>query len=351
MPKFRHAELLEFAGKLFLQAGLPRNESRLVANLLLKADLEGYSGHGLSHIQSYLDRMKNGLIRLDTRSEIVREGKTTAVINGNFYIGQVVAHEGMMLAIKKAREHGIGVVSIRRSAHVGRLADYVEMAARENFIGIAAVSVGGNSITTYGAMEPVAGTNPMAFGIPRRNGLHIIFDFATAAMSMGELRKKVDRGEAVPANVMLDAGGNPTTDFKRFQGPPKGVVLPFGHYKGSGIHLMAEILGGILTGNGLGKEWWEKGGPAVNGVFLQALAIEEFQPLEKFFEKMEELVLHVKSKKPAPGFKEIFLPGEQSRRRTEKTMREGVEIHIETWENLKRKAEEWGLTDMPEPIA
>ncbi|MDP6559702.1 MAG: Ldh family oxidoreductase, partial [Candidatus Binatia bacterium] len=94
MPKFSHDELLKFGAELLLAAGLPRDDSRLVAKLLLKGELDGYPGHGISRIPSYVSRIKQGVIRLD-RPKVIREGKSTAVIDGNFAIGQIVAQEGM----------------------------------------------------------------------------------------------------------------------------------------------------------------------------------------------------------------------------------------------------------------
>ena len=108
--------------------------------------------------------------------KVVREGKSTAVMDGNLAIGQVVAHEGMTLAIRQAREHGVGMVCLRRSGPVGCLADYVvKMAAENSLIGMATASVGSGNIASYRGMEPVTGTNSMAFGFPVRNGQHIIF--------------------------------------------------------------------------------------------------------------------------------------------------------------------------------
>jgi uncharacterized oxidoreductase len=242
------------------------------------------------------------------------------------------------------------LVCLFHSGHVGRLADYVELAANQGMVGIALVSVGGNSIASYGSMEPVGGTNPMAFGIPGKGGRHIILDFATAAMSMGELRHKVSRGEPIPEGIMLDGHGYPSTDFKDFSGPPKGVVLPFGGYKGSGLHLVAEILGGLLTGNGLGREWWDKGGPAINGLFFQAIQIEEFQPMGEFLGKLEELADFVKSRRPAPGSGPITLPGERSRATAEKQMKEGIEMEETAWAGLVRCARELAIQDIPEPL-
>lgn len=343
MPRLDHSQLLNFSEQLLLTGGMPPTDAALVAKLLVRADLRGYPGHGVTRIPSYLSWITDGTINLRKGTEIVREGKISAVIEGNHTIGQVAATAAMNLAIKKAREHGAGIVCLRHASHTGRLGDYMEMATKAGLIGMGAVSVGSGNTTLYGGMERITGTNPIAFGIPARSGQHIILDFATAAMSMGEIQKRVARKETIPDGVMLDGHGKPTNDFKIFRGPPRGAFLPFGGYKGSGIALITEILGGILTGNGLGSEWWTRGGHGVNGVFLQAIAVEEFQPLEQFFDKVEQLVTLVKSKKPAPGHEEIVLPGEKARRTEAKQLKEGVEIDEGTWAQLKRLATNLGV--------
>jgi LDH2 family malate/lactate/ureidoglycolate dehydrogenase len=213
-----------------------------------------------------------------------------------------------------------------------------------------AVSVGSGTTTLYGGMERIIGTHPMAFGIPARNGRHIILDFATASMSMGEIQKRVAKKDPIPDGVMLDGHGNPTNDFKALLGPPRGVFLPFGGYKGSGVALITEILGGLLTGNGLARNWWDKGGHGINGVFLQAIAVEEFLPLDEFFDRMDDLIGFVKSRKTAPGFQEILLPGEQARRNEEKQMKEGVEIDETTWKELQQVAVELGIDQLRRPL-
>jgi len=291
--------------------------------------------------------VKDGTLNLRDKPRILHEGKTTAVIDCHHYIGQVAAHDGMKLAITKAKAHGTGIVVLRRAGHLGRLADYMEMATDAGMIAMGAVSVGSGNTAPYGSMERVLGTNPMAFGIPGANGRHIILDFATSAMSMGELQKKLRRNEPIPAGILLDGHGNPTTDFEAFRGPPRGTFLAFGGYKGSGLSLITEALGGILSGNGLGKDWWARGAHGVNGVFLQATAVEEFLPLEQFVEKVEEFCAFVKSRKRAPGFSEIFLPGDRARKLEEKQTKEGVEIDEATWVRLEALATE--LRVMPPP--
>ena len=349
MPRFNHNELLDFSERLLSSGGMPPDDSKLVAKLLVKGELRGYPGHGLTRIAQYTSFIKNGTINLDAKPKVLRQGKTTAVIDGNHYIGQVVAQMGMELAIAKAKEHGAGIVAIRRASHTGRLADCMEMATEAGLIGMGAVSVGSGTTTLYGGMKRVTGTNPMAFGIPARNGRHILLDFATSSMSMGEIQKRVAKKEAIPDGVMLDGHGNPTNDFKTFRGPPRGVFLPFGGYKGSGVALVTEMLGGILSGNGPGKDWWAKGGHGINGVFLQAFAVEEFQPLDEFLDQVDNFISFVKSTQPAPGFSGILLPGEQARANEARQLKRGVEVDEGTWLELKQLAGELGVS-LPNPL-
>jgi hydroxycarboxylate dehydrogenase B len=349
VPKINPQELLTFCKQLLSTGGMPADDATLVAKLLVKGELRGYPGHGVIRVRQYLEFIKKGIYKLSEKPAIEREGKVTALIDGKHYIGQVAARMAMELAIKKAQEHGAGIVCVRRAGHTGRLADYMEMATDQGLIGFGVACVGAPVTTLYGGMKPITGTNPVAFGIPARRGRHIILDFATASMSMGEIQKRVRNKEKIPEGVMLDGLGNPTTDFKTFRGPPRGVFLPFGGYKGSGVALISELLGGILSGNGIGKTWWHNGGHGVNGVFLQAFAVEEFQALETFYDKVDELIALVKSTPCAPGFSEILLPGDSGRRKEAANRNNGVEIDDETWTGLIALAIELKVRDVPAP--
>jgi LDH2 family malate/lactate/ureidoglycolate dehydrogenase len=108
------------------------------------------------------------------------------------------------------------------------------------------------------------------------------------------------------------------------------------------------MLGGLLTGTGAGKQWWTNGGHGVNGVFLQAFAVEEFQPLESFYDKVDVFIEFIKSSPRAPGFSEILLPGESGRRREAEQLRSGVEIDEETWSELTDVAAEVGVKELPQ---
>ena len=350
MPKVEHNNLFDFAKQLLTAGGMPATDADLVAKLLVKAELRGYAGHGVTRVSQYLQFIENKTYDLSATPTVEHEGKVTAVVDGKHYVGQVAAHMAMQIAIRKAKEHGAGIVCLRRAGHTGRLADYMEMATEQGLIGMGAVSVGSPTTTFYGGMNAITGTNPMAFGIPARDGKPIILDFATASMSMGEIQKRVAKQEKIPDGTLLDGNGKPTNDFRRFRGPPRGVFLPFGGYKGSGVALITEILGGLLSGNGMGKQWWHNGGHGVNGVFLQAFAVEEFQSLASFYDKVDELVAFIKSSQPAPGFSEILLPGESGRRREATQLQSGIDLDDETWSELTELAAELGVTEVPATI-
>jgi len=116
--------------------------------------------------------------------------------------------------------------------------------------------------------------------------------------------------------------------------------------KAPAVALITEILGGLLSGNGLAN-MVDKGGHGINGVFLEAIAVEEFNRSMNFLDRVDELIAFVKSRKTAPGFKEIRLPGEQGRQNEARQIKEGVEIDQATWTELKQVAEELGFINCP----
>ncbi len=343
MATYTHDQLTTFAERVLTALNVPTADARLTAKLLARADLRGYSTHGVGILPEYVRRSRAGTIRLEGRPTVAHQGRSTAQIDGQLYLGQVIGTQAMGLAIEKAREHGMGAVGARNAAHFGRLADYVEQAANAGMIGMAFVSVGGASIASLGSMEPTGNSNPIAFGIPGASGEHVIFDFTTAAMSMREIARRGARGEPIPPGIMLDHQGNPTTDFAAFSGPPRGVVVPFGGHKGSGLHLVSELLAGVLTGHGTALSWMPKGGPAINGGFFVAIDVAEFMPRDQFEREVGELADFLRSRKPASGLDAVRLPGDGTRAREAERLTAGIPLDDATVTALNALAEDLGV--------
>jgi len=142
---------------------------------------------------------------------------------------------------------------------------------------------------------------------------------------------------------VLTSDGTPTTDYAAYAGPPRGVALPFGGYKGAGLHLVAEVLAGILTGHGTGMSWTSKGGPAINGALFLALDVAELMPLDQFLDEVEELAEHIRSRKPMDGVDAVRLPGDGARARAAQRSADGVPIDDATLASLRSTAESLGV--------
>jgi uncharacterized oxidoreductase len=341
VPNIRPELLSAFAEQIFMKLGASKDAAKQTAALMLLADLQGYWNHGIaSLLPDYVQRAQSGIIRPDATPEIVREGKATAQIDGHLAFGQVVGSRAISVAIEKARVHGLGAVGARNCSHFGRIASYVEQAADAGMVGMAYVTVGGGSIASLGSAVPTGNSNPIAYAFPGRDGDDVVFDFTTASMSMREVARRGTTGEPIPSGIMLDGAGNPTTDYAAFSGPPRGAVLPFGGHKGSGLHLVAEILAGVLTGHGTALTWAPRGGPAINGGLFVALDVAEFMPLERFQEELATLAEFLRSRKPAAGVDAIRLPGEGARMRAVQRASAGIPVDDATLATLGKLAQD-----------
>jgi len=343
MPSFTQDQLTTFSANVLRKLGASDEDARLAAEILIRSDVRGYPTHGIGILPEYVQRARAGTIHVDARPALLHEGKATAQIDGNLYLGQVVGTQAMSLAIDKARAHGLGAVGARNCAHFGRAADYVEQAAQAGMVGMAYISTGGASLATFGSRESTGNSNPIAFGIPGPNGEHLIFDFTTAAMSMREIARRGAVGEPIPAGIVLDKEGTPTTDYAQYAGPPRGVALPFGGYKGSGLNLVAEVLGGLLTGHGTGMSWAPKGGPAINGGLFVALDVTEFMPLDAFLKEVDELGSFLRSRQPQAGVDAVRLPGDGARARAAERIASGIPIDEKLLVSLNTAATELDL--------
>ncbi|NJM29022.1 MAG: Ldh family oxidoreductase [Rhizobiales bacterium] len=204
-----------------------------------------------------------------------RLGPSLARLEGDSAMGFYPAAEAMRAAIIMARDTGIGSVGVRNSNFHGAGAYYVNLAAEAGLIGLA-LSNSFPKVAAHGGLLPVIGTNPFAFGAPRRNDEHLLFDMATSVMAGSSLRAAEAKGEA-SAEHLTGAG----------------ALLPFGGAKGFGIGLMVEILAGVLTGAGFGpgvsSMYGATGEPGENGHYMMAIDPARFMGLETFLDRMDQL--------------------------------------------------------------
>src|SRR5882762_2345393 len=281
MPTIRAADLERLAAEIFAVRDVPRDDAEWIATLLVRANLRGHDSHGVIRVPQYCAALKSGHLNPTPKIQFAVDTPTIAVLDGDHGFGQVVARRGTALVLERARTHGLAAVALRRTSHVGRLADYAETIAAEGLVGLLwANAKSGLNVAPWGGSGKRLGTNPHAIAIPGPGGaIAMSHDFATSVWAEGKLRVKFNRGESAPPGIMLNGRGEPSTDPREYYADPVGSLLTAGGHKGYGLSLAVEILAGILSGAGAAS-----GEKSVfrNGTLIVCLDPERFMPAAEF---------------------------------------------------------------------
>ena len=345
MPRIQAGELRSLARGIFEALQVPSQEAAWVAELLVRANLVGHDSHGVIRIPQYVQAIQAALVQPGAPVEIVQESPATALIDGHWGLGQVVARQAMELAIQKAKEVAISSVGAYDMYHVGRLADYTRLAAVQELVGIMMVNAGGVSplVAPFGGMAGRLGTNPISIAFPTGGSAPFLLDIATSVVAESKVQIARYRGEETPEGWLIDHEGRPTTDPNALYHAPRGAILPLGGvagHKGFGLGMVVEILSGILARGG-------HGGYAANrishGIVLVVIDISAFVEPSNFHAEINDLLAYVKSASTAPGVAAIMYPGEPEARTEQQRQREGIVLSDETWQQIMVLARELGI--------
>ena len=333
-------ELHTIVVKILVAAGTaPKNASR-VADALVASNLCGVDTHGVFHLLSYIEQIKDGLLDAIASPKILKESATTALIDGNWTFGHVVAKDALDVAIHKATENNIAIVGAVRSNHIGRVGEYVELAAEKGMCAIVCASGFAETrpmAVPYGGREKAMHTNPIAIGFPGEDGSSMFLDFATTAMSGSKARLYKMRQHELPIGTAVDEAGYSTTN--PFLTDDGGSLLPFGGHKGYGIMAAVEFLGRSLTGS---ANFREKGKGATpmeeQGVTIIAFRADIHQPLSEFTRYAEATSDKLRSVAPSPGFNEVMIPGDPEKNARLERKANGIPIEDEVWNSVLEAA-------------
>jgi uncharacterized oxidoreductase len=336
-------KLREIAAALLQGAGASEEEAVIVSRHSIDSNLAGHDSHGIIQIPTYIDRIDVGHLVPQAPFEVVRETSTTTVIDGYWGFGYTVSEKAMKMTIDKAREHGVAATTVYRQGHVGRVTDYPVMAAEAGLIGMMTADSGRSAkqVVPFGGREARLGTNPICMAMPSNLEGPLFIDVATSAVAGGKISLALARGESIPEGWIVDKEGKPTTDPAALQ--QGGSSLPLGGeqgHKGYGLSVMVEIFSGILTGLGFGVEPY---GRHNDGVFMAAFDVESFRPLEEFKQDVTDFAMYLKETPPAPGFSQVYYPGELEHLTTQRKLKEGIEVEDATWERLRSLAVKYGV--------
>ena len=345
--RFSHHQLTRFAEGVYRAYGLPEADAALVADSLVQAELWGHASHGMLRTFWYGTRLKSGAIQARTELETVMDGGAMAVMDGHNGVGQVIAARAMESAINRARQHGVGLVSVRNSGHFGTAMYFTRMAVKAGCIGLLSTN-SSPAMAPWGGYEKRVGANPWSIAAPAGKFPPMVLDIGNTAVARGKLHVARRKGEAIPAGWATDAQGRPTLD------PAEGIagnILPIGGHKGYGIALMMDVLSGVLSGSGFGTGVvgpFVPEGSSGAGQLVMALHVPAFRPMPEFCGDMERLIGQIKSSPLAPGNDEILYPGEPEARAEDIARREGIALPAETVAELDTGARELEVKPLSE---
>ncbi len=243
-----------------------------LADIMTRAERDGSHSHGLFRVPGYVKALRSG--KVDGKAKPTVTKKTPAIIHvdGHGCFAPLAQAVGLPVLAEATAEIGVAALSLTGVHHFAALWPETEYMADRGLVGIACTAYM-PMVAPAGSKTALFGTNPISFAWPRPGKTPVCYDMATAAMAMGDVQIAARDGKSVPLGTGLDADGQPSTDPAAIA---KGVLLPFGGYKGSAIALMVELLAAGLTGEQFSYEARENdngdGGPPRGGEMVIGLS-------------------------------------------------------------------------------
>ena len=234
------------------------------------------------------------------------------------------------------------MAALRRCRHVGRLGEYVEHVAAAGLVGFALANAD-PMVAPWGGRSRMFGTNPLAWAVPTGpDAPPLVVDFATSATAEGKVAVARSRHDTLADGLVADSAGNPSTDPEDLYAG--GALLPMGQHKGYGLGLVADLVGGLLSGTGSATA---SGYDGTFGTVLVAIDVAAFTDPEAFRREVEELRARVHTTPTAPGVDTVLVPGEPEWQARSERLATGVPLAAETRDELDTLATRLGVPPLP----
>ena len=315
-----------FMVDVFKGLGVPEDEAAICAETLITADKRGIDSHGISRCKPiYYDRIKDGIQKSKTKIDVVRDRKAVAVLDGNNGMGHVIGRYAMNMAIQKAKDYGIGMVTVRNSTHYGIAGFYALMAAEANMASMNGTNARPSIAPTFG-VENMLGTNPICYGFPTDEDFPFVLDCATSVTQRGKIEVYDRLGKDVPEGWVIGHDGKSRKDTNQIlidlvQGkaaltPLGGIGEDNGGYKGYGYATAVEVLSSAFQAGNIMKDLsgFDSDGkrkPIELGHFFIAINVDDFIEPDVFKKNAGNIMRALRDSKKAPGQERIYTAGEK----------------------------------------
>ena len=316
----------EFLIEAFKGYGVPEEDAKICADVLLESDRRGIESHGCNRFKPiYINRIVNGTLLPVTNIEILKETPTTVVMDAHDGMGMVASHKMMEMLIKKAKTYGMAGGAIRNSTHYGIAGYWTTMASKEGLIGITGTNARPSIAPTFG-VENMMGTNPLTFALPTDEEFPFCLDCATSIVQRGKIEYYARSGKDTPAGMVISREGEALTDSEQILknlvdgtaalAPLGGIGDELAGYKGYGYAAIVEILSAALAGGEFMKALsgvGEDGNPQMFhlGHFFFVVDPEAFMGLDTFKKIAGDICRALRASEKAPGCERIYTAGEK----------------------------------------
>ena len=332
-------KLTELGIEIFTKQGATLERATFLVETLVEANLTGHDSHGVHYYARYSERIREGFLKVDADPVVVKETPGTAFINGNWTFGQITAKKLVEVAVDKAKENMVSAVGAYNCNHIGRIGYYTDWAAKQGIISTFYVNVGHPIVSVHNGLGKTFGTNPYSASVPTSGDTPFLVDYATSVVAAGKLSVAAAKRAKIPKHWTKDQYGRENDDPTVLR--QGGWLLPFGMYKGYGLQMVVELLGGVLTSSRIGPSGIEIP-PSPNGIFMMAVNPDAFVGLEEFTKNTDTLLEQVKNW-PARGGERVMVPGMPEKETKEKRLLEGIDVPETTWGEIMVLCEELGI--------
>ncbi|MEV7769198.1 Ldh family oxidoreductase [Microbacterium sp. NPDC086615] len=335
--------LRAFARDVFESVDVPRADAELVADSLVAADEWGHQSHGVLRLPWYLERLRTGAMRPVAEPTTVVDTGPMLILDGHDGMGQVLTERARIEAVRRAKQHGVGLVGVRNSNHFGTAMYFTRRAAHDGCAAILTTNAS-PAMAPWGGREKRLGTNPWSIAAPYGDKV-VAVDIANTAVARGKIYLARQKGEPIPDTWALTPEGARTTDAAE---AVHGVILPMAGHKGYAITFMMDVLSGALTGSAVGTGVhgpYEPNARSGAGHMFIAIDVETAADVEHYRASVAALVDEAKSVPLAQGHSEVFYPGELEDRSAEAVADAGGLILPEqTVQDLRRVGAEQNIS-------
>jgi hydroxycarboxylate dehydrogenase B len=325
---------------VFERAGTTAEEARLVADHLIDCNLMGHDSHGVIRVLPYARLVQSGRTASDQPIKITKDAGALITVDGQEGLGQVVVKKAIDLGIERAREHGVAVIGICNTAHMGRIGAWAEQAAAAGMVSLHFCNTTGFGIQVapFGGTDRRLSVNPIAMGVPRPGQEPIIHDMSTGTVAAGKVRVARNKGEQLPAGALIDNQGRPTTDPEAFFADPPGAITTAAGHKGYGLALFVEILAGSLTGGSSSHPDHPTADRPVNNLLSILIDPERMAGSAAMAADIDRLVGWVKASPPLVAGGEVLMPGDVERRARAERRANGISLDPNTLAQIREAA-------------